>query len=155
MQRVMRSFEAKQDSSTISRPMHRFVGIFGLVLQGILGILIHPAYAYFTTIVFLPLYGLKFNFWRMGIKDILRYTVLAAAYGCVIFALTHWQHHPKLGEILGDKYNSYEVSIGELYRDSACTENWLLFLIWVGWIPNFINFLVMISSGSGSSKVKN
>lgn len=119
----------------------RFGSGFFVFLQCILGMLIHPAFCIFTVIVFLPIFGMKFNFFTMKNKDRLRQTVFIAAYCYVVYALTHFSHKPNLLKTNKTAISKLWLVIGELYLDAQCPGNLLLFFIWTLWIPNIIIIL--------------
>ncbi|CAI2361463.1 unnamed protein product [Moneuplotes crassus] len=135
----------------------RFVCFFLLALQTITGLFISPAFCIFTSLVFCPLYGMKFNFLKMSASQKLRQFVFIVVYCCVLYCLGHFNYTPRLkgisrirdwtGSDSTDLYNPKKISlnifgiIGELYRDQNCAGNQLLFLLWTCWIPSLLLFI--------------
>lgn len=108
----------EENDRTSVKLAERFGSAFFVFLQCILGMLIHPAFCIFTVIVFLPIFGMKFNFFTMKNKDRLKQTVFIAVYCCVLYALTHFNHKPNLLKTNKTEISKLWLIIGELYLDA-------------------------------------
>lgn len=125
-----------------NKPAKKFMNLLTLSLQCIFGVLIHPAFGFFTAVIFLPLYGIKLNFFKLPNSERLKYFIFFAVYAFVVYCLSHFNYTSRLEQIMGGKINSFWAFVGEMYKDTQCADNLLLFFIWASWIPNAVNYVI-------------
>ena len=140
---IVKLWNSKEKPKVISNSQteKRVVIIFFLTFQCLVGLYIHPAFCYFTSLIFLPLYGMKFNFLSMKNKDRLKQCMFILCYSCVVYSLSQFNYKPHLQGTNRANISKIWLVIGELYRDTLWTGNKLLLFIWTFWIPNMVIFL--------------